>query len=92
MNKPAPPSEPVATLPSTEEESSRRPRNWWFSSDGRRGFCWTSVVGYDYRPAGMMGYTISTLYLYTSAGILHLGAVEAEKVYELVKEKLIKHL
>lgn len=80
-----PPSEP-------EQESSRRPRNWWFSADGRRGFCWSNVVGFDYKAAGTMGYVTSVLYLYTIAGIVNLTKDEADKVYELAKEKLIKHL
>jgi hypothetical protein len=76
----------------TEQESSRRPRNWWFSADGRRGFFWGAVVGFDYKAAGTMGYVASTLYLYTSSGIINLLKDEADKVYELCKEKLIKHL
>jgi hypothetical protein len=39
-----------------------------------------------------MGYVTSVIYLYTSSGIMNLTKDEADKVYELAKEKLIKHL
>lgn len=89
---PAAPVEAPAAAPESEQELGRRPRNWWFSADGRRGFCWNSVVGYHYNMPGAMGYVTATLSLYTQGGIVYLTAEEAVKVYELVKEKLVKHL
>lgn len=60
--------------------SASKPANWWYSADGKRGFCWSSVVGYDYKPAGTMGFDKSTLYLYVSSGLLHLHGAEADEV------------
>lgn len=82
----------VSQSAAEDESPTRRPRNWWFSTDLKRGFCWSSVVGYVYHGAGEAGYAVSTLYLYTQSGIMNLIAAEADQVYRLVKEKMVKRL
>lgn len=62
--------------------------NWWFSADGRRGFCWDSVKGYDYR-AGANGFP-SILYLYIESGIFHANSMEADQLFKLVQERYRK--
>lgn len=61
---------------------------WWFSQDGKRGFSWASIVGYDYKPGGRMGYATSVLYMYTSVGILNLSGAEADSVYEEARKRI----
>lgn len=61
--------------------------NWWYSADGKRGFCVASVKGYDYRPQSE-GRMTTTLFLYLDSGIFHLSGAEAEAVFKLVKDKV----
>jgi len=61
-------------------------QDWWFSADGRRGFCWQSVKGYDFRPASDTGKSI--LYLYIESGIFHIADSDADKLFELVRKKM----
>ncbi len=57
--------------------------DWWFSADGKRGFCYAAVKGFDYKVADA-GRMMATLYLYLDAGICHLTGSEADAVYKLV--------
>ncbi len=63
-------------------------KNWWYSTDGKRGFNLGEVKGFDYKNlqqgSGVLG---STLYIYLGAGILHLLGAEADTVYGLIKGK-----
>jgi len=63
-------------------------QDWWYSADGRRGFCWDEVCAYDFRKSGTGSFVLSALYLYVKSGIFHLEGVEAEVVHtELVKRR-----
>ncbi len=59
---------------------------WWFSTDGRRGFNLSSVKAFDYRPQAE-GRMVSTLYIYVEAGLFHLSSGEADTVFALIKGK-----
>jgi hypothetical protein len=61
---------------------------WWFSQNGLIGFAWAAVIGYDYKPAGKAGYDTSSLYVYTSGGILRIGGTEAERLVEELKGRV----
>lgn len=55
---------------------------WWMSADKMRGFCWDSVVGYDYKKGGSnSNFPNSVLYVYLQSAILHLHGAEADSVY-----------
>ncbi len=66
--------------------STPKKTDWWYSVDGKRGFCFGAVKGFDYRPAagGQMG---GTLYLYLDGGMAHYTGAEADTVFALVKGK-----
>ena len=68
--------------------SQPKTNNWWYSLDGKRGFCFGAVKGFTYREvqqgSGVLG---STLYLYLDGGIMHLMGGEADSVFALVKGK-----
>jgi hypothetical protein len=63
--------------------------DWWYSTDGRRGFCWADVCAYDYKQGGTGTVAASFLYLYVQSGIFHLVGNEADAVYkELVNQRI----
>lgn len=68
--------------------STPKKTDWWYSADGKRGFCHGAVKGFDYKAvqqgSGALG---SVLYLYIDGGIMHLIGSEADAVYALVKGK-----
>ncbi len=62
--------------------------NWWYSSDGRRGFCFGAVKRYDYKPLAQNGGGMSNvLYLYLDAALMHLAGAEADEVFRLVSQR-----
>lgn len=76
-------------LPSLTSSPAAAPQlpnlaNWWFSADGKRGFSWGEVAGYDFKKSGSVGNSISSLYLYLHAGIYRLEGLEAEQVAEVL--------
>jgi len=58
--------------------------NWWFSADGKRGFCWDAVKGFALKEGNSGSGFPTMLYLYLSAAILHLSGPEADAVYRLL--------
>lgn len=66
--------------------STNSPSGWWYSTDGRRGFCLAAVKGFDYRPTSE-GRMASALYIYIESGVYHLSGAEADTVYTLIKGK-----
>lgn len=79
--------------PAVTDSTPTRPKpqkvaaTWWYSADAKRGFCWTSVVGYSYHQAGSPGFNASVLYLYLTSAILTLHAKEADSVYEALSKR-----
>ena len=64
-------------------------QTWWYSTDGRRGFCWSELVAWDYRKASGTS-SVATLYAYLHSGIYHLEGAEAEFVYqEIIKRRAL---
>ena len=63
--------------------------DWWYSGDGHTGFCWASVVGYDWHAAGQFPEYI---YVYLGSGILRVHGAEAAAVYAEFQERKGKRL
>ena len=75
-------------LTPTTTVSTNSPSGWWYSTDGKRGFCLATVKGFDYRTVQQSGGVLgAVLYLYLDGGIMHLIGSEADAVYALVKGK-----
>lgn len=76
---------PSKALETAIDQSEPPKGDWWFSSDYKRGFCWSSVRGWSHKPAGV-GALTTVLYLYIESGIYHLSGTEADTVHaELIK-------
>lgn len=58
--------------------------DWWYSADGKRGFCFGAVKGFDHRTDGNLG---NRLHLYLEGAILFLVGAEADVVFALIKGK-----
>lgn len=76
----------MSDTPQPESIPARRPR-WWYSADEKRGFCWASVVGHDYRSSSGGEHGKSTLYLYLNGALMHLTGNEADSVYAELKKR-----
>lgn len=69
-----------------EVVTASKKTDWWYSADGRRGFCFGAVKGYDYKPLAQSGGGMgNVIYLYLDGGLLHLTGAEADSVFGLVK-------
>ena len=68
--------------------SAPKKTDWWYSTDGKRGFCHGAVKGFDYKALSQSGGGMgNVLYLYLDGALLHLTGSEADTVYALVKGK-----
>lgn len=62
--------------------------DWWYSGDGRMGFCWKAVTGYHWI-GGQNGFP-DTLYLYSGGGILRIHGGDSAKVYDELRARAVK--
>ena len=69
-----------------EVMSAPKKSDWWYSLDGKRGFCFGAVKGFDYKTLAQ-NTVQSCIYLYLDGGIMHLNGGEADTVYVLVSGK-----
>ena len=69
--------------------STPKKTDWWYSADGKRGFCYGAVKGYTYRENQQgVGFLGSSLALYLEGAMMHLSGVEADTVFALVRGKV----
>lgn len=81
-------SDSPSVTSTTQSSPLPRPKGWWFSSDEKRGFSWSAVVGHDYKAGGVGGFATSALYLYLGGALVHLTGTEADEVFKLIPTKV----
>ncbi len=68
--------------------SAPKKTDWWYSTDGKRGFCYGAVKAFTYRENQQgVGFLGSSLSLYLDGAMMHLTGGEADTVFALVKGK-----